>query len=287
MTIGFIGLGIMGEPMAKNIVTKHNDKVFVYDHKDERIESLKSVGAVGCRDEFEVCKNADLVISMIAKTAQVEALFEKLLPEIRSGQIFLDMSTIDPNASKAIAERVREKGADLLDAPVVKSRPAAESGTLGIYVGGAKATYEKALPILKYMGNNIIHLGENGAGLVMKLCHNALVSQIQNGVNETATLAASFGIDILTFAEAISYGGAGNFYLDTKKTPIHDENYTPAFSIENMAKDVHLALTLAAAQGISMPGEENVGKVYDKAVAEGLAGEDFCATIKIVRGENE
>ena len=107
------------------------------------------------------------------------------------------------------------------------------AGKLGIYVGGSEEAYEKMKPVLLYMGENVIRLGDNGKGLVMKICHNALVSQIQNGVNETSTLAGLNGIDILTFAQAISYGGAGNWYLDSKKDALSREDYTTAFSIEN------------------------------------------------------
>ena len=178
---------------------------------------------------------------------------------------------------------VEETGARFADAPVVKSRPAAEAGKLGIYVGCAEDLYETILPILSYMGENVIRMGENGAGLVMKICHNALVSQIQNGVNETATLAAANGIDILTFAQAISYGGGQNFYLDSKKQAIADENFKTAFSIENMNKDVHICLKLAEESGVRMPGEENAVRVYETAMEKGLGAEDFSATIKVVR----
>ena len=145
--------------------------------------------------------------------------------------------------------------------------------------------YEAMRPVLAYMGENIIRMGENGKGLVMKICHNALVSQIQNGVNETSTLAAMNGIDILTFAEAISYGGAGNWYLDSKKDVLSREDYTMAFSIENEHKDVHICMKLAEECGFDMPGEKNAVRVYDRAMEAGLGKEDFCATIKVVRGE--
>lgn len=194
------------------------------------------------------------------------------------------MSTIDPAVSVEISEAVRKTGAGFLDAPVVKSKPAAIAGKLGIYVGGDEKTYEAMRPILLYMGENVIRMGDNGKGLVMKICHNALVSQIQNGVNETSTLAAANGIDILTFAEAISYGGGQNFYLDSKKKAIAAEDYTTAFSVENMHKDVHICLDLAEQCGVRMPGEENAAKVYDRAMEAGLGKEDFCASVKVVRG---
>ena len=179
---------------------------------------------------------------------------------------------------------VKETGAQFIDAPVVKSKPAAIAGKLGIYVGGEQEVYEKMLPILSYMGENVIRMGDNGKGLVMKICHNALVSQIQNGVNETLALAQRNGISVSTFATAISYGGGQNFYLDGKAAPIEKEDYTTAFSVENMAKDVHICMSLAEECGLDMPGERNACQVYDKALELGYGKEDFCATIKVVRG---
>ena len=139
-------------------------------------------------------------------------------------------------------------------------------------------------PILMYMGENVIRMGGNGKGLVMKICHNALVSQIQNGVNETIALAQKNGISIPEYARAISYGGGQNFYLDGKAAPIRDGDYTTAFSVENMYKDVNICMTMAKEQGVDMPGEAVAKKVYDKAMEAGYGKEDFCATIKAVRG---
>ena len=283
MKIGFIGLGIMGEAMCRNICQKHDDTVYVYDYVEEKAELLEKDGAVRCRNSLEVAKNADLIITMVPKSEHSRAVYEEILPILDETKICIDMSTIDPSVSVEIAEKVKETGADFLDAPVVKSRPAAEAGKLGIYVGGSEEGYQRILPVLSYMGENIIRLGDNGKGLVMKVCHNALVSQIQNGVNETSLLAEENGIDILTYAEAISYGGGQNFYLDSKKQVIHDHNYKTAFSIANMHKDVHICLDLAGESGIDMPGEENAAAVYDRAMEEGFGGLDFSATHEVVK----
>ena len=285
MKIGFVGLGIMGAPMCGNILQKNDDTVYVYNRTRAKAEPLAAKGAVLCDSARQAAERADMLITMVPETADVLAVYEEVLPVLGPGKLCVDMSTIDPAASASLADRVRRTGADFLDAPVVKSRPAAEAGTLGIYVGGPEEAFERALPVLRMMGSNVIRLGGNGKGLVMKLCHNALVSQIQNGVNETASLAGAFGIDILTFAEAISYGGGQNFYLDSKKAVLAAEDYTTAFSVRNMHKDVHLCTELAAAADIAMPGEENARRVYDEAMDAGLGGEDFCATMKIVRGD--
>lgn len=284
MKVGFVGLGIMGESMCENIVKKNTDSVYVFDFVEEKVKKLESLGAVACSSSKEVCENADIFITMVPKSEHSRAVYEEILPVLDSSKLCIDMSTIDPSVSVDISKKVKETGAEFIDAPVVKSKPAAIAGKLGIYVGGSESAYEKALPILKMMGENVIRLGDNGKGLVMKICHNALVSQIQNGVNETSTLAAANGIDILTFAEAISYGGGQNFYLDSKKEAINKEDYTTAFSIENMHKDVHICANLAEESKVSMPGELNAVSVYDKALELGYGKEDFCATIKVVKG---
>lgn len=285
MKIGFIGLGIMGEAMASNIIRKHNDTVYVYDIVEEKRKVLEKIGGTVCSTSVELAKQSDVIISMVPRSEHVKALYKELIPVLNASKICIDMSTIDPSVSLEVSKEVKKTGADFFDAPVVKSRPAAEAGKLGIYVGGDEEGYEKILPILSYMGENIIRLGDNGKGLVMKICHNALVSQIQNGVNETSTLAAANGIDIQTYAKAISYGGGQNFYLDSKKDVIERNDFTTAFSIANMHKDVHICMSLAEELGISMPGEENAVHVYDKAMEEGLGNEDFSATVKVVRGK--
>ena len=283
MKIGFIGLGIMGESMCENIVKKHDDTVYVFDFIEEKVKKLEAVGAVGCGSSKEVAEHADVIISMVPKSEHSKSVYGEILPVLNGEKTCIDMSTIDPSVSVEISQMVKATGAQFIDAPVVKSKPAAIAGTLGIYVGGEEAVYEAMRPILLYMGEHVIRMGENGKGLVMKICHNALVSQIQNGVNETVTLAAANGIDIGTFAEAISYGGGQNFYLDSKKEPIAKEDYTTAFSVENEYKDVNICMNLAKECGVSMPGEKNALRVYQKAMDAGLGKEDFCATIKVVR----
>lgn len=284
MKIGFVGLGIMGAPMCENILRKHDGAVYVYNRTRAKAEAVAAKGAILCESAREAAENADIFITMVPASADSRGVYEEILPALDASKICVDMSTIDPAASVAIADMVKRTGAEFLDAPVVKSRPAAVAGKLGIYVGGSEAAFEAVLPVLRYMGENVVRLGGNGKGLVMKICHNALVSQIQNGVNETSALAAAFGIDINTFARAISYGGGQNFYLDSKKDALAAEDFTTAFSIRNMHKDVTICTELAASADVAMPGEENAKRVYDEAMAQGLGGEDFSATVKVVRG---
>lgn len=285
MNIGFIGLGIMGEAMCANIIKKHCGKVFLFDLCSQKVESLASLGGNACKNSKELAEKSDVIITMVPKSEHSRAVYEEILPVLKAGKTCIDMSTIDPDVSVEISKLVKSTGADFADAPVVKSRPAAESGTLGIYVGSDEDTFEKIRPILSYMGSNIIRMGKNGMGLVMKICHNTLVAQIQNGVNETLALARKKGISVDDFAAAISYGGGQNFYLDGQAQNIKNENWTTAFSLENMHKDLEICERLSKESGFAMPGMENAKRVYDEGMKKGLGKEDFRATYKVVAGE--
>lgn len=282
MKIGFIGLGIMGESMSANIVRKHDDKVFVSDLNKAQVEKLAQLGAVGCGSNLEVAENADVIITMVPKSEHVRAVYTELLPALDSSKICIDMSTIDPSVSVECGRLVGTKGAQWADAPVVKSKPAAIDGTLGILVGCDEALYPVIEPILRYMGCNVIRMGERGRGITMKICHNALVAAIQNGVNETLGLARKLGISIDDFATAVSYGGAGNFYLESQKENLKAENWSTAFSLENEHKDLSIAERLADAEGLAMPGLRTCKAVYDKGMEMGLGKQDFRTTYKIV-----
>ena len=285
MTIGFIGLGIMGESMCENIIKKHDESVYLSDLNAFQVQKLSEKGGIACGSNRELAEKADVIISMVPRSEHLQSICNEILPVLDETKIWIDMSTVDPSASVAVYQTVRARGCRFADAPVVKSKPAAISGTLGIYVGCEESLFPEILPILSYMGSNVIRMGENGKGLVMKICHNTLVAQIQNGVNETLVLAGHYGIDPETFATAVSYGGGQNFYLDGQWEKLRDENWTTAFSLENMHKDLWICMRLSEEAGVFMPGMQNAKAVYDKGIAAGIGKEDFRATFKVVKGE--
>lgn len=285
MKIGFIGLGIMGESMCENIVKKHNDSVYCSDLNKEQVKKLEKAGAIGCKNNIEVAKKADVIITMVPKSEHVKAVYTEILPYIDSSKICIDMSTIDPSVSVEVSKMIKAKGAQFADAPVVKSKPAAIAGKLGILVGCDEELYEVIKPILLYMGCNVIRMGENGKGLVMKICHNTLCAEIQNGVNETLILAGKMGISPEDYHTAISYGGAQCFYLDAQWQNIRDENWATAFSIENEHKDLGICQRLSQQEQVDMPVMNYVKAVYDKGMEAGIGKEDWRATFKIVRGD--
>lgn len=283
MKIGFIGLGIMGESMSENILNKSGAEVYVYNRSREKVNKLVNLGAIGAESAKEIGEVCDVIITMVPKSEDVQTVVNEIIPVIKKDAIIIEMSTIDPKVSRELSIKVSEKGAYMIDAPVVKSKPAAILGELGIYVGGDKKVFEKVRPILKFMGKDIIYMGGNGSGLVMKICHNMLVAQIQNGVNEMITLAQSAGLKFDDVVTAISYGGGQNLYLDSKKETIKEGDFVAKFSVENMHKDIHLALNLADELKVKVPGAENAANVYNKALEYGIDKEDFSATIKIVK----
>lgn len=285
MKIGFIGLGIMGESMCENIVKKHDDEVYCSDLNPSQVEKLASLGAVGCDNNIEVAKNADVIITMVPKSEHVKAVYTELLPYIDESKICIDMSTIDPSVSVEVSQMIKAKGAQFADAPVVKSKPAAIAGELGVLVGCDEELYDVIKPILLYMGCNVIRMGENGKGLVMKICHNTLCAEIQNGVNETLILAKKMGISAEDYHTAISYGGAQNFYLDGQWQNLDNENWATAFSLENEHKDLGICQRLSSEQGFDMPGMQHSKSIYDKGIEAGIGKEDWRATYKVVRGD--
>lgn len=274
MRIAFIGLGIMGLPMATNVSKKFD--LIGYD-------IVKKETPFKFASSYEECASfADVIISMVPKNEHFKSLVNEMLPFVKKGQIWIDMSTISPATTVEMKELLASKGVRLADAPVVKSQPAAVKGELGIYFGGDKDLLEIVKPILSCMGKNIIYMGSNGKGLEMKIIHNALVGQIQNGVNEILGLANKIGLDLNDVVTALSYGGAQCFYLDTKANNIINHNYPTAFSIENMNKDVHFAKEIADSVNAEVPSLRNVVKVYEKAMDEGLGKNDFSNTYEVV-----
>ncbi len=277
MKVAFIGLGIMGMPMASNVAKKYDLIGYDVVKKDTPFPFASSYE--------EAVRGADVIISMVPKNEHMLALYSEIKPYLTKGQIWIDMSTISPETNKKVAKELEGSGVEILDCPVVKSQPAAVKGELGIYVGGKKETYEKAKPILSLMGNNIIYMGSHGNGLVMKILHNALVGEIQNGVNEILGLAETLSLNLDDVVTAFGYGGASCFYLDTKGKNIISNSYPTAFSVENMNKDIHFAQEMKNSAGKSCPTIDHVAEIYEEAMDLGYAKEDFSASFKVVNKE--
>lgn len=285
MKIGFIGLGIMGESMCENIVKKHSDTVFVNDHKQTQIDKLVSFGAIGCSSNEEVAEKADVIITMIPTGQHVKAAYTAMLPNLSKGKICIDMSTIEPEVSVEVYQMLKAVGVKFADCPVVRSKADAIAGTLGVLAGCESELFKEIEPILNYMGSKVIYMGKNGMGLTAKICHNTLVAEIQNAVNETLILAQRYGISIDDFADAVAAGGAQNFYMNAQRDKLKAEDWTTAFSLENVCKDVGICLKMSEAIGFDMPGMRVAKAAIDKGMKKGWGKQDFRQTYRIVRGD--
>ncbi|TXT60139.1 MAG: 2-hydroxy-3-oxopropionate reductase [Promethearchaeota archaeon] len=282
--VGFIGLGTMGEPMCRNILKAGHD-VWVYDIDTAKIEEIaRKQNASRCETLEEIAENANHIIIMVPRSDDVRNVVNGLLPYLRPNTTLIDMSTISPTVSRELAKKVMEKECLMVDAPVVKSQPAAVDGTLGIYVGGDEAHFKHIKPLLETMGEEIIYYGPNGTGLIMKLCHNMLVGEIQNGVNEMLLLAQEANLDFDKIIQGVKAGGGQNFYLDVKADALKNRDFTPAFSFQNMHKDMNLVNNYAKEKGLNLRCAKRVREIYEKGLDE-LASEDFSASIKVVEKE--
>lgn len=282
MRVGFIGLGIMGESMCGRILTVGKYKTVVYDAKPALIDKLVAQGAERATSIADVGRRSSHIVIMVPNSEHVTAVVEELIPAIAKGTVIIDMSTISPTVSVALAKKVATAGSVMVDAPVVKSKAAAISGDLGILVGADESTFQAVLPLLRCMGKNVIRMGNNGAGLVMKLCHNMLVANIQNGVNEMLVLATACGLSLDDTVKAIGYGGGQNFYLDSKAATLKARDFSPKFPFMHMHKDLTLAAALARERGLALSALGMVQEVYAQGMGMQLGGEDFSAALKVV-----
>jgi 3-hydroxyisobutyrate dehydrogenase len=285
--IGFIGLGIMGESMSENILKKAEVPVMVFNRTPEKANKLVEMGAERAASIQEIGEKCDRIFMIVTNKDSVTAVIEQLLPVLRKGQIVIDMSTIEPSVSAALAKRVKQAGADMIDAPVVRSKAAAIAGELGIYVGGEKETFEEVKTLLSYMGKDIIYMGKNGKGLMMKICHNMMLAQIQNSVNEMLIMIKAAEMDMEDVCEAISYGSGQNMYLDSKKEAIKGQDFEARFSVENMNKDVNIAKAFADELDLNLPGLNHVTHVYKGAMEKNMNDKDYSITLKVVEEMSE
>lgn len=284
LKIGFIGLGIMGESMCENIIKKGNYPTWVYDLNKTQIDKMVAIGAKPCKNINEIAENVNVIIMMVPTSENSREVITGLLPHMQKNTILIDMSTISPSVSKELALKVKAVDCMMIDAPVVKSKAAAIKGELGILVGGDIAVLEQVKSVLLCMGKEVIHLGGNGNGLVMKLLHNMLVGEIQNGVNEMLLMANAAGLDFDTVIKSVKAGGGQNFYLDSKGDTIKAKDFSPKFSFGNMNKDINLALDLADQLGLNLPGAKRVQEIY-AAGMNSVKNEDFSASYKIVESQ--
>lgn len=284
MQVGFIGLGIMGRPMASHL-SKGGHALHVWARRPESVKPLVDAGAQAHASAAQVAVHAEVVISMVADAPDVEqvALGPQGVAEgARPGLVFIDMSTIAPAAAMAIAARLKDRGVDMLDAPVSGGEPGAINATLSIMVGGSAEAFAKAKPLFECMGKNIVHVGPSGAGQVAKACNQIVTAMSVAAVAEAFNFARKSGVDPTRVREALLGGFAYSRILENHGQRMLDRNFMPGFKAWMHQKDLRIVMEEAHRLGLMLPGAAATAQMFNAMVGSGLGEEDSIAMLKLL-----
>lgn len=282
MKLGFIGLGIMGKPMSKNLI-KAGHELVVCDFNQASVNELVSLGAKSVKNGAEVAKECDVIITMLPNSPHVKAVAlgeNGISDTAKEGTILIDMSSIDPVESKAIGAKLAEKGIDMLDAPVSGGEPKAIDGTMSIMVGGKKENFDKYYDLLMTMGGSAVYVGELGSGNIAKLANQIVVAINISAVSEALTFAQKAGASPELVYQAIRGGLAGSTVLDAKGPMMLDRNFKPGFKIELHIKDLTNALNASHSISAPVPLTAQVMEMMQVLKADGLEKEDHSSLVK-------
>lgn len=280
--IGFIGLGIMGKPMAENLI-KAGYKLTVYDVRKEPVKEVVAAGAKEGTSSKDVAAQSEVVITMLPNSPDVKKAVlgeDGVLEGAQSGLILVDMSSIAPLVAKEVAAEAQKKGVEMLDAPVSGGEPKAIDGTLSIMVGGKKEVFEQVVDILKVMGASAVLVGDIGSGNMTKLANQIIVALNIAAMSEAMVLATKAGVDPERVYQAIRGGLAGSTVLDAKVPLALDGNFKPGFRIELHIKDLANALDTAHEVGVPVPLSSGVMEVMQALKVDGKAGDDHGGIIQ-------
>ena len=282
--IGFIGLGIMGKPMAQNL-SKAGYPLAVYARRPDMMDPLVSMGATACENPQAVAAQSDIIFTIVSDTPDVEQVIlgeQGVIQGAQAGSVVVDMSTISPSATRHMAELLAKKGIQMLDAPVSGGEQGAIDGTLSIMVGGKEETFKTVLPLFEVMGKNIVHVGEHGAGQVTKACNQIVIAQTLVAVSEAFILARVSGADPAKVRAALLGGFAGSRVLETHGQRILEHNFKPGFKARLHQKDLRICMEAAHELGIALPGASLATQTINALIGEGLGEEDSSALATIL-----
>lgn len=282
MTIGFIGLGIMGKPMAQNLI-KAGHQLIVYDINKENVEVLQKSGAGAGASPADVAGRCPLVITMLPNSPHVESVVcgkDGILSNSKPGLIVIDMSSIDPLVSQEVAASCAKKGVRMLEAPVSGGEPKAIDGTLSIMSGGEKDLFDECKDILAVMGSDVVYCGAAGAGNTTKLANQVIVAINIAAVSEAFMLAKRAGVDPTTVFQAIKGGLAGSTVMNAKGPMMLENNTKPGFKLDLHIKDLDNAIKTAHAKGAPLPLTVQVMEMMQALHADGLGQCDHSAIAK-------
>ena len=282
--IGFIGLGIMGRGMARNLL-KAGFNVRVWNRTPARMAELAAEGAATAKDPADVAAQCDLLITCVSDTPDVEAVLLGANPPgaihgLKPGSLVIDMSTISPHATRALAEKLKAKGVEMLDAPVSGGSEGAAKGTLSIMVGGEAEQVARARPAFEAMGKAITHVGGHGDGQMVKLVNQILVVGHALAMSEALLFAQAGGLDLQKTLDAVKAGAAGSWMLSNRGPQIIERDFRPGFTIDLQQKDVRLVLAAADQMGVPVLGTSLIFNLYRTLQADGLGGDGNHALVK-------
>ena len=279
MNIAFIGLGIMGRPMALNLL-RAGHSLFVHARRAQSMTPLVGAGGIGCANPAEAARQAEVIFTMVSDTPDVEQVIlgpDGVSAGARPETLVIDMSTISPAATRRLATQLANVGVDMLDAPVSGGEAGAIAGTLSIMVGGRAEAFARALPLFEVLGRNIVHIGDHGAGQVAKACNQVVIAQTLLGVGEAFLLARATGVDPAKVREALLGGFAGSRVLEVHGQRLLDGNYAPGFKARLHQKDMRIVLEAAAELGIALPGAGQFAQLLNALMGRGLGELDSSA----------
>lgn len=275
--LGFIGLGNMGHPMAKNLENA-GFSLSVYNRSSDKTEDFKEKSTVAA-SIADLVVESDIIFTMLSNDQSVSEVYKTIEGEAIEGKLFIDMSTISPALSQSISQRLKAKGAFLLDAPVAGSTKPAADGTLIIMVGGEDDALRRATPYLEKLGKSIKYLGENGKGLMAKLAVNYYLAIVYEGLTETYLFSQKLGIDGSLMLDIINESAAGSGATKVKTPLLLEQNYSPAFTLDFMLKDIRLAENV----GADYPVGKSILNVYQEASTAGFGHEDVIGVINYLK----
>ena len=286
--IGFIGLGIMGSPMAKNLINS-GFEVYAYDIIEKNLDNIVNSGAKKALSPKEVSENSDIVIVMVQNSPQSEKVVlgeEGALEGASKGDLIIDMSSISPLMSQKISKECSKSGVNFLDAPVSGGEPGAIEGTLAIMTGGSSSDFERAKPIFDILGASSVLCGDVGAGNFTKLANQMIVGANIHILSEALTLTTKAGLDPETVFNAIKGGLAGSNVMNTKAPMMYDRNFKPGFRIELHLKDITNAMETANELQIPLQVTSNLHQVLKSLVLDGNGTDDHSGILKFVEKQS-
>jgi len=284
MKVGFIGLGIMGNPMTLNLI-KAGHQLWVHGRRPESMRPLADAGATACASPQEVAANADVIIIMVSDTPDVEQVIlgdNGVIHGARAGSVVVDMSTISPTVTKTIAAELGARGVEMLDAPVSGGDVGAVNATLSIMVGGKSEVFERVRPLFEAMGKNIVNVGDNGAGQVAKACNQIVVGVTIQAVAEALTFARKNGVDPAKVRDALMGGFAGSKILEVHGKRMLDHEFKPGFKTRLHQKDLNIVMQTARELGVALPAAALVMQNLNALVGTGDGEIDSAAIVKVV-----